>query len=169
MSERLKPLKPHARPSPLPGAPPQGGREYTLEDQVGFIMRRAHQRASGIFNAVMGEFSVTPTQFAALAKLHDLGSVSQNELGRLTAMDPATIWGVVGRLIKRGYVAQRVDANDARLVILELTGEGQAATMEMKTVAAEVSRKTLDPLSEEEAGQFLGLLARLAANGGGDA
>ena len=154
---------------PLPrseAAPPQGGRgraalDYRLEDQVGFVLRRAHQRASGIFNAVMGEFGVTPTQFAALAKLHDLGAVSQNELGRLTAMDPATIWGVVGRLIKRGYVAQSVDANDARLVILELTEAGRAATLAMKEVAAEVSQRTLEPLSEAEAATFLALLQRL--------
>ena len=41
-------------------------------------------------------------------------------------MDPATIWGVVSRLIKRGYVSQSVDAKDARLVILELTEAGAA-------------------------------------------
>ena len=68
------------------------------------MLRRAHQKATGIFNAVMGEFGVTPTQFAALAKLHDVGRVSQNELGRLTAMDPATIWGVVNRLCEPGKV-----------------------------------------------------------------
>ena len=75
---------------------------YMLEDQVGFLLRCAHQRATEIFNAVMGRFAVTPTQFAALAKLDDLGSVSQNQLGRLTRMDPATVSGVVGRLIARG-------------------------------------------------------------------
>ena len=61
---------------------------YVLEDQVGFLLRCAHQRASEMFNAVMGRFGVTPTQFAALAKLDDLGSVSQNQLGRLTAHGP---------------------------------------------------------------------------------
>ncbi len=134
---------------------------YRLEDQIGFVLRRAHQRATSIFNAAMQEFSVTPTQFAALAKLHDLGTVSQNELGRLTAMDPATIWGVVSRLIKRGYVAQSVDARDARLVILELTTEGETATAAMKSVAADVSRCTLEPLTAEEEALLLGLLRRL--------
>ena len=62
--------------TPDPALPRKGGgmaHDYRLEDQVGFILRRAHQRATGIFNAVMEEFSITPTQFAALAKLHDLG------------------------------------------------------------------------------------------------
>lgn len=149
----------------------EGGRAsppYYLEDQVGFILRRAHQRATGIFNAVMEKFSITPTQFAALAKLHDLGSVSQNELGRLTAMDPATIFGVVSRLIKRGFVAQSMDANDARLVILELTEEGREAAVAMKNIAADVSRQTLQPLSEKEQALLLQLLQRVSTNGAGD-
>jgi DNA-binding MarR family transcriptional regulator len=134
---------------------------YRLEAQIGFVLRRAHQKATGIFNAVMGEFGITPTQFAALAKLDDVGRVSQNELGRLTAMDPATIWGVINRLIRQGYVAQSPDPDDARLVMVELTNDGRKATLRMKAVAAEVSRETLRPFTDEEAKQLLALLGRL--------
>jgi DNA-binding MarR family transcriptional regulator len=134
---------------------------YQLEAQIGFVLRRAHQKATSIFNAVMGEFGVTPTQFAALAKLDDAGRVSQNELGRLTAMDPATIWGVINRLIRQGYVAQSPDPGDARLVMVELTEEGRKATLSMKAVAAEVSRETLHPFTDAEARQLLALLGRL--------
>jgi MarR family transcriptional regulator, lower aerobic nicotinate degradation pathway regulator len=134
---------------------------YRLEAQIGFVLRRAHQKATGIFNAVMGELGVTPTQFAALAKLHDAGRVSQIELGRLTAMDPATIWGVINRLTKQGYVAQSPALNDGRLVMVELTDAGRKATLRMKAVAAEVSRETLRPFTREEARQLLALLGRL--------
>jgi DNA-binding MarR family transcriptional regulator len=134
---------------------------YRLEEQIGYVLRRAHQKATSIFNAVMGEFGVTPTQFAALAKLDDAGRVSQNELGRLTAMDPATIWGVINRLIKQGYVAQSADPDDARLVMVELTDAGRTVALRMKAVAANVSRETLRPFSEEEGKQLLALLARL--------
>jgi DNA-binding MarR family transcriptional regulator len=134
---------------------------YVLEDQVGFVLRCAHQRATEVFNAVMAQFEVTPTQFAALAKLDDLGSVSQNQLGRLTAMDPATISGVVGRLIARGLVRQSPDAKDARLVVLGLTPAGRAAVAAMKAVAGEVSRRTLAPLSSAEAAVMLKALAKI--------
>jgi len=134
---------------------------YVLEDQVGFMLRCAHQRGSEIFNAVMGRFAVTPTQFAALAKLDDLGSVSQNQLGRLTRMDPATVSGVVGRLIARGFVRQSPHASDARLVLLALTPSGRAAVLEMKAAAAEVSRRTLEPLEPHEAEALLQALAKI--------
>jgi MarR family transcriptional regulator, lower aerobic nicotinate degradation pathway regulator len=134
---------------------------YVLEDQVGFLLRCAHQRASEVFNAVMERFAVTPTQFAALAKLDDLGSVSQNQLGRLTRMDPATISGVVGRLIARGLVRQSADARDARLVLLALTPAGRAAVLEMKAAGAEVSRRTLEPLKPGEAEALLKALVKI--------
>lgn len=134
---------------------------YRLEAQIGYVLRRAHQRATSIFNTVMGEFGVTPTQLAALAKLDDVGRVSQNELGRLTALDSATIWGVVNRLARQGYVSQSPDPSDARLVMVELTDGGREATLRMKAVAAEVSRETLRPFTDEEAKQLLALLGRL--------
>jgi MarR family transcriptional regulator, lower aerobic nicotinate degradation pathway regulator len=139
----------------------QRAADYVLEEQVGFLLRCAHQRATEVFNAVMAEFGVTPTQFAALAKLDDLGAVSQNQLGRLTAMDPATISGVVGRLNARGYVQPSPDPNDARMVVLGLTPVGKAAVAAMKAVAADVSRKTLEPLSPAEVGAFVRMLVKI--------
>lgn len=142
--------------------PPAGATDaYVLEEQVGFHLRRAQQRATDIFAQVMQKFGVTPTQFAALAKLDDLGAASQNQLGRLTAMDPATIFSVVGRLARRGWIEQAADPGDARLVILSLTAEGRAAIEGMKGIAAEVSRRTLAPLDAHEAATFLALLRRL--------
>jgi len=140
---------------------PAGPIPYLLEEQVGFLLRCAHQSATEDFNAVMGRFAVTPTQFAALAKLDDLGSVSQNQLGRLTRMDPATISGVVGRLIARGLVCQSPHAHDARLVLLALTPSGRTVVREMKAIAAQVSRRTLGRLSPAEADALLLALAKI--------
>ena len=98
----------------------------------------------------MGEFSVTPMQFAALAKLHDAGRVSQIELGRSTAMDPATVWGVVNRLAKQGYVAQSPAPSDGRLVMVELTDADvlwygiDRTNREIALPAEEPSRKLRD-------------------------
>jgi DNA-binding MarR family transcriptional regulator len=135
---------------------------YVLEEQVGFLLRRAQQRATEQFNAVMAPFEITPTQFAALAKLDDVGPTSQNQLGRLTAMDPATIFSVVGRLVRRGWVTQMPDPHDGRLVMVGLSAAGLVAVRQMKAVAAEVSAATLAPLSEDEARVFLALIGKLA-------
>jgi len=158
--------KPRAEPKPpevatAPGAGDEAVRNYRVEEQIGYVLRCVHQRATEIFNATMGRHGVTPTQFTVLAKLSDLGSVSQNQLGRLTAMDPATTSGVVARLLSRGFVAQSPAPEDARLVLLSLTPVGKAAVAEMKVDAAEVSRRTLAPLAPEEASALLAMLAKL--------
>ena len=136
-------------------------KEYVLDDQIGFRLRRAHQRASVIFNDVMARFDVTPTQFAALAKLDDLGIVSQNQLGRATAMDPATILGVVGRLVRQGLMRTRPDPIDGRQMLLELTPEGKAQMVTMKAAAATVSKRTLAMLSPDDAETLIRLLAKI--------
>lgn len=87
-------------------APVAGG--YRLEDQVGFFLRRAGQRHAAIFADRITD-QLTPTQWAALVKLVEFDSLSQNLLGRETAMDAATIKGVVDRLLKRGFVATAPD------------------------------------------------------------
>lgn len=134
---------------------------YILEEQVGFRLRKVNQRATEIFQTVMGAFDLTPMQFAVLAKLDDLGPVSQNLLGRHVAMDPATTFGVVGRLMKRGLVCQLPDEDDARLRLIALTSEGCDLARQMKAIGADVSRHTLAPLTPAEARSFLALLARL--------
>jgi DNA-binding MarR family transcriptional regulator len=136
-------------------------KSYVLEDQIGFLIRRAHQRASAIFEQVMDGMDVTPVQYAALAKLHDLGPTSQNQLGRMVGIDPATMFGVAGRLSKRGLLSPSVDPNDARLVLLELTESGRATVEAMKGLGPEVTRRTLDPLSADEAATLLALLGRI--------
>ena len=143
----------------VPKVPAKGG--YDLDEQVGFRLRRAHQRATEIFNDVMGRFDVTPTQFAALAKLDDLGIVSQNQLGRATAMDPSTILGVVGRLVRQGHMRTRPDPLDGRQMLLELTPDGKTQVAAMKALAATVSKRTLNPLQPEEAETLSRLLSKI--------
>ena len=137
--------------------------DYRLEDQVGFVLRKAHQRASEIFLDVMSEFDVTPTQFSVLIRLEELGPCSQNFLGRQAAMDPATILGVVARLKKRGLVTQAPDRLDRRQVLVSLTGEGRALAARLRARGAEVSRRILAPLEEGERTWLLGALERIDA------
>src|SRR3979490_2342922 len=70
---------------------------YVLEEQIGFILRQVWQRHATIFAREIG-INLTPTQWAALAKLTETGPGGRYQSGRLTAMDVATIKGVIDRL-----------------------------------------------------------------------
>ncbi len=138
------------------------GDDYRLEDQVGHLLRRAHQRHTAIFQDGIGELQLTPTQFAALVKVRDLGQVSQNQLGRLTAMDPATIQGVIQRLEARKLISREPDPSDRRCTILRLSPSGQALAADAVSRAKEITDSTLSPLTPAERETFLRLLRKLS-------
>jgi MarR family transcriptional regulator, lower aerobic nicotinate degradation pathway regulator len=135
------------------------GNDYRLDDQIGYVLRRVTQRHLSIFAAAIPE--VTTTQFAVLARLAEIGPVSQNHLGRETAMDAATIKGVVDRLAKLGYVATRADPADRRRLIVSLTEAGTRLFVAKVETARQVTASTVAPLSEEEARHLKELLLRL--------
>ena len=137
----------------------RAAKHYRLSDQVGFNLRRANQRHVSIFARHVED--LTPTQFAALARLYEKDAISQNLLGRLTAMDSATIKGVVERLNAKGLVSSSTDPNDRRLRRVELTKAGRKRFETALEHAMAAREETLDPLTEDEAALLESLLAKL--------
>lgn len=154
------PVAAEAAPPPRRSARKGKAQPYVLDTQVGFMLRQVAQRHGAIFAARIGD-DLTTTQWAALAKLAETGPCSQNLLGRLTAMDAATIKGVVDRLVRRGLVETRPDPEDGRLVVVLPTAAGQAVTARATPNAFAITEETLAPLDAGERATLLALLARL--------
>lgn len=133
---------------------------YVLEEQIGFILRQVSQRHSTIFAEQIGS-ALTPTQWAALIKLLEVGPISQNQLGRLTAMDVATIKGVIDRLTARGLTETGADPDDGRRLLVRLTKAGQLAAEKALPNAIAISDATMAPLSPQERETLLELLSKL--------
>jgi DNA-binding MarR family transcriptional regulator len=133
---------------------------YVLDEQIGFILRQVSQRHAVIFARDIG-IDLTPTQWAALAKLQETGPCSQNQLGRLTAMDVATIKGVIDRLTARGLTETSPDPEDGRRLLVSLTRAGQQLAEKAAPNALAISRETLAPLDPKEREVLIGLLNRL--------
>ena len=134
---------------------------YAVDQQVGFLLRRAHQRHAAIFIEGMAAAELTPTQFTALVKTVEAGQITQNHLGRLAAMDPATIQGVVRRLTERGLLRRAADPADRRTVVLEATEAGLALARSAVASARGITEATLAPLDPDQRRQFLLLLRKM--------
>jgi DNA-binding MarR family transcriptional regulator len=152
-------MAPSRRPGTTAGRPAVG--DYVLGDQIGHLLRRAYQRHVAIFQEVFGDEGPTSTQFAALVRLAEHGELSQNRLGRLTAMDPATIKGVVERLEERGLLTRRPDPDDRRRLLLSLTPAAREVMPGLVEKARRVTAETRAPLSPEEADTLSELLRRI--------
>ena len=156
----MKPLRPEKLKVVVTQADPSEQGRYMLDEQGGFLMRVAMLRHTSIFTSRMIE-GLTQTQFAALAKLYEVGPCSQNHLGRLIYLDAATIKGVVDRLHLRGFVTALNDPKDRRRRAVSLTDGGRQVTEAAMLVAAEITAATLAPLTADEQRQIAKLLRKL--------
>jgi DNA-binding MarR family transcriptional regulator len=133
---------------------------YILDEQIGFILRQVWQRHAAIFAKEIG-INLTPTQWAAVSKLAETGPCSQNQLGRLTSMDVATIKGVIDRLTARGLTETSADPEDGRRLLVSLTRTGQQVAEKAAPNALAITRETLAPLDARERETLIALLSKL--------
>lgn len=142
--------------------PGEGQREdYRLEEQVGYLLRLAMQRHGQILQAHMLH-DLTATQFAALMRLAEIGTCSQNELGRQIAVDAATIKGVIDRLRKKGFIVTHPDPDDKRRLMLSLAAGCGALIADLHQAGFHITDETLKPLSPKERETFVAMLSRMA-------
>jgi DNA-binding MarR family transcriptional regulator len=134
---------------------------YVLEDQVGHLLRRANQRHTALFARRFMAVDLTPLQFAVLMKLREAGPLSQNLLGRQTAMDPNTVQGVILRLLRRRLIDRSSSPEDKRRKLLALTESGRELADRLVEHGLAISEETLAPLTQAQRRQLLALLAKL--------
>jgi DNA-binding MarR family transcriptional regulator len=135
--------------------------DYVLDQQVGHLLRRANQRHTALFARRFAAFDLTPLQFAVLMRLREAGPLSQNLLGRQTAMDPNTVQGVILRLLRRGLVTRTGSDEDKRRKLLALTKDGEALAERLAIEGHAITDETLAPLTAAQRRHFLELLAKL--------
>ena len=100
-------------------------------------------------------------QFSLMVRLNEVGEVSQNQLGRLVAMDAATTKGVIKRLIEKNYVVSYRSTKDKRRLQISLTPEGQKIILEAIYHAQKITEETTSKLTNREINRLLCLLDKL--------
>lgn len=127
-----------------------------------FLFRRAHQIAAAAFADACRHLDVTPSQYSALFMLREVNDVSQNELGRLIALDRSTMSVVLRSLTERRLVKELPDLQDKRKKRLQLTDAGRLILGEAERLSARTNEQMLDVLGHDKARQLLSLLEQLS-------
>lgn len=142
---------------------------YDVKQQVGHLLRKAYQFHLSIFNDITGELQLTSVQFVTLCILRDHGDCSQAELVRATAVDQATIRGVVDRLAGRGLLELKKDVADGRKVVIALTSDGAALLDTMYPRARQITEETVASLNPAERVALSFLLTKMTRRGPSEA
>jgi DNA-binding MarR family transcriptional regulator len=139
---------------------------YVVTEQVGHLLRRAYQRHLAIFQRHAEEHNLTSVQFVTLCALRDIGPCSQKDLVEATAVDQATIRGIIDRLQARELISVSRDETDGRKVVMALTQTGTEIVAAMVPRGRMITEKTLQPLNPAERVALLFLLRKISVEAG---
>lgn len=135
---------------------------YKLEDHYAHLVRLVHQRATALFQQAFEGQNITPTQLAIMATLLRYGPLSQIALGRITAIDTATLSTMLRRLQDMGLVERTASEVDQRVNLVHLSPRGEDNTLRMLPLSLAVREQLLAPLKPKDRERFIAALRLLA-------
>lgn len=131
-----------------------------FDGRPGNLLRVANQIANAIFNRRMSQFGITAVQCSILVALRERPGLDASALGKLIAVDQATLASVLQRLTARDLVVRGPREGDRRVKELAITPAAAQLLDEVDAEAAKVKREILAPLAPAERKQFVALLER---------
>jgi MarR family transcriptional regulator, 2-MHQ and catechol-resistance regulon repressor len=105
---------------------------------------------------------VSVTQCYALETLVQHGPMRLSELAERLFLDKSTTSRVVSTLVRKGYVAQRVDADDGRALTLTVTQAGRRLYARITADLVEQQKEVLKDLDPEIRNGVVRVVRRLA-------
>ena len=130
-----------------------------LENQLCFPLYAASREVIKRYHPYLTELGLTYTQYIAMMVLWAEQRISVKELGKRLYLDSGTLTPVLKSLEEKGYVERRRSPEDERVLIVGVTGAGEA----LKERAADVPAKIAGcvRLDSKEAQQLYRLLYKI--------
>jgi DNA-binding MarR family transcriptional regulator len=121
-----------------------------LERQVCFALAVASRSVIGVYRSVLEPLRLTHPQYLVMLALWQHAPLRVGELGRLLALEPATVSPLLKRLEALGYVERRREEGDERALRLTLTPAGAALRTQALTVPGTVLQRLELDLADAE-------------------
>ncbi len=138
---------------------------YCAESSVGYLLKRATSLISGEIDSRVVSLGLTNAQWGPLMRLRSAGPCTVAELARWLFMDAGAMTRLLDRLEKKSLCRRVRSTSDRRVVLVELTDEGQAAVAAVPAVLADVMNAHLAGFSAEEWQTLMQLLQRIVDTG----
>ncbi|MDB4836978.1 MarR family winged helix-turn-helix transcriptional regulator [Marinomonas sp.] len=135
--------------------------DYVFTEQVGYLLRKAHQRHMMIFQEMSCEPNLTAPQFIALCTIQNMVSCSITDIVTATSVDQATMRGVIERLKSKGWIHLSEDLKDRRKVMISLSEAGSSLLDSMIPCAQDITEATLEGLNPAERVALIFLLKKM--------
>ena len=131
-------------PEPIPSGP------LTFQASTWYLLALAGSQARHLWADMLAQVHVSPSQFKVLRALGESGPLGQHQLADLIAIDPRNVVPLIDSLAERGLLAREVDPDDRRRRVLTLTARGQRLAADLGSIAVEIEKDFLSPLTTAE-------------------
>lgn len=95
------------------------------------------------------EFGISIAEWRVLVNLADRGAVSVRDIEREVHLEKSKASRAASRLEAGGYVTKAVNAQDRRLIVLQLTEEGHALMQQLLQIATDYQARLEQILAPE--------------------
>ncbi len=128
------------------------------DDCIVFLLAKAYQKAHAQLKKRLSPYGLTPIQSLLLADLWGEDGISASEIGKRLTLDPATLSGVIDRMISRGWIGKISDPEDKRVHRIFLTEKSKKLQPEVLAERNQANEEVLEQMNAEEKILFKRLL-----------
>lgn len=125
------------------------------------VLSRAHAAVAAHSQADIARHGLTPTEFGIIEALHHKGPMILGEVQKKILVTSGGVTYLVDRLAAKGLVERRRCGHDRRAYYAALTPAGEALIQEIFPAHADVIRRAMEGLTEQEKDEATGLLRTL--------
>jgi DNA-binding MarR family transcriptional regulator len=135
-----------------------------LDSYLPYLLNRAGARIAASFSEEVRPLGATLQMWRVLAALRERDGRRMGDLSETTSIEVSTLTRLVDAMEKKGLVARRRDAGDARAIALRVTPTGRRLTRRLLPIAERYERVALDGFSAAETNALKAALRRLYGN-----
>ena len=110
-----------------------------LKNQICFPLYAASREVIKQYRPFLDELNLTYTQYIAMMVFWEEKKISVKDLGKKLFLDSGTLTPVLKSLEAKGFISRSRSAEDERVLIAEITDEGEALREQAKSVPENVS------------------------------
>jgi DNA-binding MarR family transcriptional regulator len=135
-----------------------------LDSYLPYLLNRAGARIAAAFSEEVRPLGATLQMWRVLAALREGDGRRMGDLSETTSTEVSTLTRLVDNMEKKGLVARRRDAADARVVALHATPAGRRLTQRITPIAERYESVALAGFTAAEADILKAALRRLYSN-----
>ena len=127
-----------------------------------WLLAQVGAHAAGVFAARLSALGLAPAHAGILRALAQAEGISQRQLAHRLEILPSRLVSMMDELEGRGLIERRDSAEDRRVYALHLTDQGRRTLDAIGRIAREHDAALCAAIGEEERGQLVDLLRRIA-------